>query len=98
AFPSGVRCKRCAGRAIVNSSLMIKPKVLLLMHALSRTGAPKIALEAFEAANGQFNVRIAAGITGGFLSRSQRLAPTVLFERPFAETRLRRLLDRISAK
>jgi glycosyltransferase involved in cell wall biosynthesis len=53
-------------------------RVLLVLHELTRTGAPRLILDAFEAMREEFEVRILSIHGGGFVARAQELAPTVV--------------------
>lgn len=57
---------------------MSKIKVLLLLHELSLTGAPKVILDAFEQLEGEFEVRILAPNGGPLLDRCRALGKTLV--------------------
>ena len=48
---------------------MIKPRILLVMHALTRTGAPMVALQVFKALRGEIDARVVTR-EGGPLGQS----------------------------
>src|SRR5690606_37578165 len=69
-------------------------RVLMLLHELSRTGAPKLALDAIEHLGPAVDVRFIAPADGPLADRCRSLGPLLL---PFAMTRRGRVSRRIEA-
>lgn len=57
---------------------MTRPRVLLVTHELSRTGAPALVLDAFETMQGEYDVRLLSILGGAFESRARAFAPTIV--------------------
>ncbi len=60
---------------------MAKRKVLLLLHTLNLTGAPKIALDAFEQLQDEVELQIITIRGGAWEDRCRRLGPLAILER-----------------
>lgn len=73
-----------------------KPRVLLVLHELSLTGAPKVALDVFEVLRDEFEVRIIALSGGPLEKRARQLAPTkVLIESARQNALMRQLENKL---
>ena len=74
---------------------MARLKVLMLLHELSRTGAPKVALDAMEALADRVEIHLIAGADGPLAERCRRLGTLQV---PFAPLPRGRLAWRLEGR
>ncbi len=55
-----------------------KPRILVLLHDLSRTGAPRCGLDTFDAMRDDFEVRVVAPVGGPLVEDCRALWPLVI--------------------
>jgi glycosyltransferase involved in cell wall biosynthesis len=93
--------RRAPGEIVVKESRNVgRVRCLLLLHELSQTGAPKIAIEAFQALQDRMETMAIALETGAMADHVRTFAPLHVLPQPRQEdpraplVRLRRKLDR----
>ena len=75
---------------------MSRIRILLLLHELSLTGAPRAALDVFEGTQEDYSLRVLSGVGGPLLGRCQTLGPVqILRNLPPRRLRITRQVRRV---